>query len=96
MAVCDWARKPHAARVRLALAAAAHGDPALDAFPEFGPATVCGLCSVLPQRHRIVDAIAGRLAAGEGPGALAEDYGLSATALRAVLTWMAKWPGAWQ
>lgn len=92
------AARPHKVRVRLATLTAAHADPALDAFPELGPVSQCGLCGTpgLPQRHRIVDAIAGRLEAGEGPGALAEDYRLPAAALRAVLTWMAKWPGAWQ
>ena len=63
MAVCDWARKPHAARLRLSLALAAHADPALDAlWPHHGP---CGICSVpgLGARHRVIDAIAGWLEA---------------------------------
>jgi hypothetical protein len=70
--------------VRLATAIAAHADRALDEFfPLVGP---CGLCGVpgLPQRHRVVDAIAGRLAAGEDPGVVAEDYGLPFAAVEAV------------
>ena len=63
--VSDWARKPHASRVRLAHAVAAHADPALDAFlPPLGPCGVCGVPG-LDQRHRVVDAIAEALAAGE-------------------------------
>ena len=92
------AARPHKARVKLALVLAAHADPVLGAFPELGPVTPCGLCGTpgLPQRHRIVDAIAGRLAAGEGPDALEADYNLLPDAVEAVAAWSARWPGAWQ
>jgi hypothetical protein len=99
----DWgrlpqppARRPHKVRVKLATAVAAHADPALNAFPELGPVSPCGLCgSGLPQRHRIVDAIAGRIAAGEDPDEVGADYDLSPEALEAVQAWARKWPGAW-
>jgi hypothetical protein len=95
MMLSDWARKPHRARVKLATAVAAHADPALDAYPGFGPASPCGFCGVLPQRHRVVDAIAGMLAGGEDPEVVAEDYGVSMEAVEAVHGWAARWPGAW-
>jgi hypothetical protein len=80
-----------------ALAAAAHADPALDAFPGLGPVSPCGLCgSGLPQRHRVVDAMAGRLEAGECPEDLAEEFGVSRGAVHAVALWMVRWPGAWR
>lgn len=95
MALCSWARKPHARRVRLALVLAAHADPALDAvLPAGGP---CGLCGTpgLTQRHRVVDAVAGALAAGDDAETLAEDYGLSLEAVRVIEAWAKRWPGAW-
>jgi hypothetical protein len=80
-----------------ALAAAAHADPALDAYPELGPVSPCGLCgSGLPQRHRMVDAIAGRLAAGEGEEDVAADYLFSLEVVAAIRAWMVRWPGAWR
>jgi hypothetical protein len=89
------ARKPHVRRVRLATALAAHADPALDAhFPRHGP---CGLCGVpgLGARHRVIDAIAGRLEGGEGPEDVAADYGLPPEAIDVITKWMRKWPSAW-
>lgn len=96
MAVCDWARKPHAARVKLAAAVQAHADPVLDEhFPKIGP---CGLCGVpgLDQCHRVVDAIAGMLEAGEDPDVVAEEFGVGMAAVKAVTAWAARWPGAWR
>jgi hypothetical protein len=88
--------RPHKARMRLARATAAHADPALDGFPGLGPVTPCGLCgSGLPQRHRIVDALAEHMAAGETPDELAEDYGVPEEAVRAVATWALRWAGPW-
>lgn len=82
--------------MKLARVLAGHADPALDEwFPRLGP---CGLCGTpgLDQRHRVVDAIAGRLAAGGEPcDVIAADYGVSDAAVMAVLLWAAKWPGAW-
>lgn len=91
------ARKPHKARARDALALAAHTDPALDALAGLGPVSQCGLCGTpgLPQRHRIVDAIAGRLEAGEGEDDVAADYRLFPEVIEALKDWMLKWPGAW-
>lgn len=89
------AGRPHKQRVSLAFAVAAHADPALGAFfPPIGP---CGICGVpgMPQRHRVVDAIAGGLEAGEGDEDVAVDYGLPMAAMEAVRAWMARWPGAW-
>lgn len=92
MMLSDWARKPHAVRVRLATQTAAHADPALDAFPELGPVTPCGLCaSGLPQRHRVVDAIAGAVLAGEDEKTLAADNGVPVAAVLAVAEWARKW-----
>lgn len=91
------ARKPHKARVRAALALAAHADPALDALAGLGPTSQCGVCGTpgLPQRHRIVDAIAGRLEAGEGEDDVAADYRLFPEVIEGLKDWMIKWPGAW-
>lgn len=89
------ARKAHKARVRLALAIAAHADPALGAFfPRIGPCGICGTPG-LPQRHRIIDGIAGMLAAGEDPEVTAEEHEVSPEAVHAVVEWAARWPGAW-
>lgn len=88
------ATRPHVRRVRLALVLAAHDDAALDEFfPKLGP---CGLCNVagLDQRHRVVDAIAEQLAAGEDADDVATDYGVTRDAVHAVSAWAARWPGA--
>lgn len=88
-------RKPHAPRVRLAFVLAAHADPALDAFfPRRGR---CGLCWTpgLDQRHRVVDGIAGMLAAGEDPEVTAEEHLVPPEAVEAVQAWAKRWPGAW-
>jgi hypothetical protein len=95
MMLSDWARSPHKARVRLALALAADADSLLDAyFPRLGP---CGLCGTpgLDQRHRVADAIAGRLEGREGRTEVAEDYGLPLEAMDVIEAWAKRWPGAW-
>ena len=89
------AARPHKARVRLALAVAAHADPSLDVFfPRLGP---CGLCGTpgLDQRHRVIDAMAGRMAAGESVADVAGDYDEPEEAVLAVARWAMKWPEAW-
>jgi hypothetical protein len=89
------ARSPHACRVKLALVLAAHSDPALDEFfPYSGP---CQMCSTpgLGARHRVIDAIAGRIAAGEDPAGVAADYGVPAEAADVLTAWSLRWPGAW-
>ena len=82
----------------LEAAVEAHADPALDAHPGLGPTSPCGLCGVpgMPQRHRVVDAIAERHAAGEALDELAEDYGVPLDAVETVAEWAKRWPGAWQ
>jgi hypothetical protein len=93
MMVSDYARKPHAARRKLALALAAHADPALgEFFPHRGP---CGFCGFPEARHRVIDAIAGMLEAGEDPDVVAEEHGASLEAVLMVRVWMQRWPGAW-
>ena len=98
MMLSDWARRPHAARSRLGLAVAAHADPALDGWPQFGPVSPCGLCGVpgLPQRHRVVDGIAGMLAAGESPEVTGDEHGVPPEAVLVVRDWAKRWPGAWR
>lgn len=95
MMISDWARKPHKVRVRLALALAAHADPALDQwFPRLGPCGICGRPG-LDQRHRVIDAMAGRMAAGESVEDVADDYDHPAEAVQAVLMWAMRWPDVW-
>lgn len=95
MAVCDWARKPHAARVRLSLALAAHADPLLlPWFPRIGP---CGICGVpgLDQQHRVIDAIADHMEAGEYPEEVQAEFPwVPLDGVLAVRAWSLKWPGA--
>jgi hypothetical protein len=89
-------RGPHAVRVRLATVLAAHADPALDEFfPRVGPCGICGTPG-LDQRHRLVDGIAGMLAAGEDPHVTADEHGVTMEAVGAVAAWAGRWPGAWQ
>ena len=78
----------------LAAAIRAHADPALDAWPQLGPASPCGLCGVLPQRHRVIDVIADMLAAGEDAGDVAAEYAVPVDAVLAVQAWSERWPEA--
>lgn len=89
-----FTRKPHLRRARLAVALAAHADPSLDAFfPRLG---ACGFCGPqFDQRHRVIDAIAGRLEGGEGREEAAGDYGLPVAAVDVIAAWAKRWPGAW-
>lgn len=98
----DWgpsplppARKPHKVRERDALAVAAHADAALDAY---WPRRPCGICGTpnLPSRHRVVDAIASLLEAGEIPEEISAEMDVTHESIYAVQEWMAKWPGAWR
>jgi hypothetical protein len=100
--VNDWgtANRPHQRRVKLAYAIRAHADPALDAlWPHHGPCLLCGV-EGLGARHRVIDAIAGWLAAVDDPAdavdELAGEYNRSPEAVKAVIAWMEKWPGAWR
>ena len=45
----------------------------------------CGICGHADARHRVLDAIRDRCAAGEAVKSLAHDYGLSESAIRRVL-----------
>ena len=77
-------------------ALAAHADPALDAF--FARTNQCQVCGVpgMPQRHRVVDAIAEQLEADyESADGISADMGVSLEAVRAVGEWAQRWPGAW-
>lgn len=94
-----WPRGAHAARVKLdglVTAVQGHQDPALDGhFPGRGPCGICGIKG-LGARHRVVDGIAGMLAAGEDPEVVADEHGVSAEAVSVVADWMERWPGAWR
>ena len=94
----------HAPRRYLSLALAAHADPELKRW--FKPIGQCQVCGVpgLDQQHRIIDAIAGQLAApladpdddqADWHEDVAAEFGVSVAAVAAVQDWMAKWPGAW-
>lgn len=72
---------------------AAHADPALDVLP--WPATPCGFCGWMPQRHRMIDAIAGMLTAGEDAETVAYEYDVPSGQVAVVASWMTRWPGAW-
>jgi len=89
----------HKIRRRDALAVAAHTDPVLN-YPSLGPVSGCGLCGVpgLPQRHRMVDAIAALIEAGPAASdeEVAVEFGVTVQAAGAVRVWMSMWPGAWQ
>jgi hypothetical protein len=86
---------PHKRRAKLAANVGAHADPALDGhFPRRGPCLVCGTAG-LDQRHRVIDAIADQLAAGEFPEDVAAEFGVSCDAALAVWEWMLRWPRAW-
>ncbi len=77
-----------------ALMLAAHSDPALDeAFPRH-PVSICAFCGWLPQRHRVVDSVAGMLAAGDDQGTVADELGLSAKQVAAVAEWAMRWQEA--
>ena len=88
-------QRPHAMRRKLAVVLAGHADPALDEhFPHHGPCGICGTPG-LGARHRVIDGIAGMLAAGEDPNVTAEEHGTSPEAVAMVTLWMVRWPGAW-
>ena len=87
------AERPHKARVRRALVLAAHSDPALDEF--FPMRSPCGFCTWLPQRHRVVEAVAGHLGAGETAEEISGELDVTHEAVGAVRDWMLRWAGAW-
>ena len=89
--MCDWASKPHVARKKLALLLAADADPVLDErFPKRGPCLVCGTPG-LDQRHRVADAVADAVLAGEGEEDVAADYELPVAAVLVAAEWKRRW-----
>lgn len=58
------------------------GDELDRHFQRLGP---CACCGTQDARHRVIDAIAERHAAGESVESLTEDYGVSGEAVRAAL-----------
>lgn len=54
-------------------------------FPRRGPCLLCGVPGS-DQRHRVVDAIRERVCAGDDEDSVAEDYGVSVTAVRVAAT----------
>lgn len=59
-------------------------DPLDEHFPRRGPCLLCGVPGE-DQRHRVVDAVAERVRAGDGEEEVAEDYGISLEAVRAAV-----------
>ena len=45
----------------------------------------CGMCGASDKRHRMYDAIAGRLKAGDSPSSIVNDMGLSPLYVAAIL-----------
>jgi hypothetical protein len=87
--------RSHKVRVRDALAVAAHSDPVLDeVMPDPGPCLLCGVAG-LGSRHRVIDAAAGSLAAGDDAETCALEYGMSLEAVAVIAEWAERWPGAW-
>lgn len=60
-------------------------------FPRRGPCGICGVPGV-DQRHRVIEAIADRVNAGEGEGEVAVDYDVPVEAVRACLDWVQAHP----
>jgi hypothetical protein len=62
-----------------------HRDAALalisEELPYRGP---CGICGAIDARHRLIDAVTGRLAAGESVYEVAWDYGLCVGTIEAM------------
>jgi len=51
--------------------------------PKIGPCLVCGQPGV-DQRHRVLDAVAGSLAAGDDPATASEEFGIPVDVVEAV------------
>lgn len=50
-------------------------------MPHYGP---CGICGGSDARHRVLDAVAERVRAGDTPFLIAEDFGLSQYLVRRI------------
>lgn len=60
-------------------------------FPRLGPCGICGVPGV-DQRHRVIEAIADAVNAGDGEEDVAADYGIPIEAVRACADWAARHP----
>lgn len=59
-------------------------DPLDEHFPRRGQCLLCGVPGE-DQRHRVVDAVADRVRAGDGEDEVAADYGITLEAVRAAV-----------
>lgn len=60
-------------------------------LPPRGPCLICGVPG-MDARHRVIDAIADHVTAGEGFDQIADELGLPLEALEAVMAWVAEDP----
>jgi hypothetical protein len=66
-------------------------DPVDRWFPARGQCQVCSVPGV-DQRHRVIEAIADMVKAGDGEEDVAADYGVPVEAVRACVRWVAEHP----
>jgi hypothetical protein len=66
-------------------------EPADRWFARLGPCLVCGVPGA-DQRHRVIEAIAGAVAAGDGEEDVAREYEVPVEAVRAAVQWAAEHP----
>jgi len=71
--------------------AAQQPDPIDQWFPRRGQCQICGTPGA-DQRHRVIEAIAGAVSAGDGEQDVAADYGVPAEAVRECLRWVREHP----
>lgn len=66
-------------------------DPVDRWYPRLGP---CGICNVpgVDQRHRVIEAIADAVGAGDGDEDVAADYGVPVEAVAACVEWVRDHP----
>ena len=60
-------------------------------FPRRGPCGICGTPGA-DQRHRVIEAIADAVNAGDGEQDVADDYGVPVEAVRACVEWVREHP----
>ena len=66
-------------------------EPVDQWFRRLGPCLLCGTPGV-DQRHRVIEAIADAVKAGDGEEDVAEDYGVPVEAVAACLEWVREHP----
>lgn len=66
-------------------------DPIDRWFKRLGPCLVCGTPGA-DQRHRVIEAIADAVNAGDGEEDVAADYGVPVEAVRACVQWAREHP----